>query len=66
MSGGENYLMNAAPCPGVCVGTCVMLEDDNIVYAGPLETTPNSAGKLVLMNAEDFEKLKVLVDKRKH
>lgn len=57
---------NASTCEGVALGTCVMLVDDKIVYAGPLKTAPLVDGRLVLLHPEDFEKLRVYVEKRRH
>lgn len=58
--------MNAAPCEGVCAGICVMLEDDMVVYAGPIKTVPNASGKLVLMSIADFEKFKAHIEAKRH
>ncbi len=63
---GDGTTFDAAPCEGVCVGTCVMLVDDKIVYAGPLKQAPKADGKMILLHAEDFEKLRVVVEKKRH
>jgi hypothetical protein len=57
---------DATVCEGVALGSCVMLIDDQIVYAGPLNGSPSSEGKTVLMNAADFEKLQKHVDRNRH
>lgn len=59
-------LMNASICNEVMVDSCVMLVDDRIAYAGPIKGAPSTAGRLVLLNAADFEKLKAVVDRGKH
>jgi hypothetical protein len=59
-------LFNAAPCEGVCVGTCVMLVDDKIVYAGPLKHAPKAGGMMILLHSEDFEKLREHVERKRH
>ncbi len=60
-------LMNATICDEVVIGSCVMLVDDRIVYAGPIKgALGNTAGKLVLLNTADFDKLKAVVDRGKH
>jgi hypothetical protein len=62
----DGQLFNATICDGCAVGSCVMLVDDEIVYAGPIKQAPSAEGKLVLMHADDFAKLKTHVDKRRH
>lgn len=57
---------DASICDGVVLGSCVMLVDDKIVYAGPLKGSPSSEGKTVLMNVYDFERLKKHVDRKRH
>lgn len=59
-------LFNASICEGIVTGTCVMLQDDQIVYAGPIKGAPKVQGLMVLLNAADFEKLKTVVDRHKH
>jgi hypothetical protein len=59
-------LFDAAPCEGVQIGTCVMLVDDKIIYAGPLKKAPKADGVTVLLHADDFELLKARVDKGRH
>lgn len=62
----DNPMFNAAPCEGVCKGTCVMLLDDKIVYAGPLKQAPAADGKMILLHSDDFELLRNHVEKRRH
>lgn len=57
---------NASIGTGVVKGTCIVFDDGEIAYAGPIKGAPDVAGKDILMNVEDFEKLKVHVDKRRH
>lgn len=63
-------LFNASICEAVAVGHCVILEgeeDQHIVYAGPINASPTpAAGRLVLLNPEDFNKLKTVVDRGRH
>ena len=53
---------------GIAKGSCVMIEDAAIVYAGPLNDPgrPDASGKMVLLNPEDFATLKSHVDKTRH
>lgn len=51
---------------GVAKGSCVLLLDDEIVYAGPLKGAPDVTGKMVLLNPDDFERLKAHVDRGRH
>lgn len=62
----ENPLFDASPHLGVMAGTCVMIEDGEVCFAGPLGSSPDSANKLVLLNPVDFEKLKAHVEKHRH
>lgn len=62
----DSALMNAAPCEAVVTGSCVMMEGESLFYAGPLKGSPDSAGKLVLLSSDDFEKFKAHVEKRRH
>lgn len=57
---------NAAQCEGVVKGTCVMLLDNKIVYAGPIKGCPSVEGQTVLLHADDFELLRSHVEKRRH
>lgn len=61
--------LNASICEGVARGHCVMLasiDDAQIVYAGPINGAPNAAGRMILLHADDFAKLKTVVDRRKN
>jgi hypothetical protein len=42
---------------GVAPGSCVMIEDNEIVYAGPLEGVPEGSGKVMLLSNHDFARL---------
>jgi hypothetical protein len=57
---------DASTCEGVVAGSCVMLVDNKIVYAGPIKGAPTSEGKLVLLHPDDFAKLKARVGKLRH
>jgi hypothetical protein len=57
---------DCAPCEGVVVGTCVMLVDDRIVYAGPLKGAPTADGKMILLHTDDYHQLRAHVEKRRH
>ena len=59
-------LYDASICEAVALGSCVMIEDSEIFYAGPLRSAPDAEGKMVLLNPCDFAKLKDHVDKRRH
>jgi hypothetical protein len=62
----DQALMNAAPCEGVVVGSCVMLAENVIVYAGPIKGAPLTDGLTVLLNGADFEKFKAHVERGRH
>lgn len=53
---------------GVAKGSCVMIEDSSIVYAGPLygAARPDADGKVILLHPDDFAQLKSHVDSRRH
>lgn len=59
-------MFNASISKAVAVGTCVILREGEITYAGPIKGAPTVDAGLVLFNAVDFEKLKAHVEKRKH
>jgi hypothetical protein len=62
----EQPMCNAILCEGVVSGTCVMVDGETIVYAGPFKGCPDSTGKTVLLSAADFAKLKALVDRKRN
>lgn len=62
----DENLFNASISEGVVVGNCVVLVDSDIFYAGPIKTAPDMAGKLVVLNPVDFEKLKTVVNRHKN
>lgn len=57
---------DVSPCDGVVVGHCVIFAEDELVYAGPLESRPDADGKLVFVNTADFARLKAAVEKKRH
>ena len=61
-------LFDATIHNGIAIGSCVMLENDSLVYAGPLcdARRPDPAGKVTLLHPDDFAKLKSHVDSRRH
>lgn len=59
-------LFDSSPDEAIATGTCVMILDDRIVYAGPIKGAPDVAGRMVLLNPADFEKLKTHVDRHRH
>jgi hypothetical protein len=61
-------LFDATIHAAIAAGSCVMIENDEIVYAGPIEgcDRPDVVGKMVLLHPDDFAKLKGYVDKRRH
>ena len=50
-------LFDATSHIAVATGTCVMIQDAQIVYAGPLRTAPDAAGRMVLLSPTDFADL---------
>lgn len=62
----DSGLMNASSDDAIVRGSCVMIKDDRIVYAGPIKGSPPSADRLVLLNPADFENLKAIVDRGRH
>lgn len=59
-------LFDASIHKAVAIGSCVMIADSEIVYAGPLQDAPEADGKLILLNAADFATLADHVHKRRH
>lgn len=53
---------------GVAKGSCVMLAEHEIVYAGPLDAAqrPDAAGKVILLHPDDFATLAEHVSKTRH
>jgi hypothetical protein len=61
-------LFDATVHKGIAKGSCVMIYDSSIVYAGPLNhaARPDADGKVILLHPEDFAQLKSHVDARRH
>lgn len=62
----EVDLFDATIHHGVAAGSCVMIENNQIIYAGPLGRAPNATGKMVLMNATDFARLNEHLNRVRH
>jgi hypothetical protein len=64
----DSDLFDATVHSGIAMGTCVMLENNDLVYAGPLcdARRPSPAGKMTLLHPDDFAQLKQHVDSRRH
>jgi hypothetical protein len=43
---------------GVAIGSCVVIENDEMIYAGPLASAPETDGSLFLLHPHDFSRLK--------
>ena len=52
---------SAAVHDGIVTGTCIILLDDHIVYAGPIVGAPRMENALVLLSATDYAKLMSLL-----
>ncbi len=39
---------------GVAAGSCVVIADHAMIYAGPIDGMPDAGGKVVLLSADDF------------
>jgi hypothetical protein len=59
-------LFDASICEAVALGSCVMIRESQIFYAGPLRRAPDAAGKIVLLHPDDFAKLHSHVNQRRH
>jgi hypothetical protein len=59
-------LFDATVHEGIAMGSCVLLDNHELVYAGPLNVAPDAAGKVILLHPEDFGRLKSYVDSRRH
>jgi hypothetical protein len=57
---------NAMLGEGIVKGICVILSDNQIVYAGPIKGAPDVAGMDVVMNEEDLAKLRTHVERHRH
>lgn len=55
---------DAAIHNAVEAGTCVMLQDRELVYAGPLSKMPEAEGRMVLLSAVDFARLTAHLDRK--
>ena len=53
---------STAPDDAIMRGTCVVISEECIIYAGPIKSTPDVTGHLVLLNPVDFEQLKAHVE----
>jgi hypothetical protein len=65
----DTSLFNATTHGGIVKGHCVMIDDDgegDICYGGPIKEAPRTGGKLVLLHSEDFERLKLAVERKRH
>jgi hypothetical protein len=64
----DSDLFDATIHQGIAMGSCVMIQDSEIVYAGPLHDAlrPDACGKVILLHPEDFALLKQHVDSRRH
>lgn len=51
---------------GVAAGSCVMIEDDALVYAGPIQSAPEADGKVVLLHPDDFARFAGHLGVRRH
>jgi len=61
-------LFDATVHKGIAKGSCVMIAESSIVYAGPLNhaARPDAEGKMILLHPEDFAQLKSHVEARRH
>jgi len=48
----------------VAPGSCVMIEESEIVYAGPIRLAPDASGKMLLLSADDFALLSAHLDRK--
>jgi hypothetical protein len=55
---------DAAIHNAVTPGSCVMLQDRELVYAGPLAKMPEAEGRVVLLSASDFARLTAHLDRK--
>jgi hypothetical protein len=59
-------LTDCIACDAIEQGICVMLDDNQIVYAGAILTSPDPGGKTVLLHPDDFMRLQNDVMKHRH
>jgi hypothetical protein len=50
-------LFDASAHKAIAIGSCVMIADSEIVYAGPLQYAPEADGTMVLLNPDDYASL---------
>jgi hypothetical protein len=62
----DQDLFDSSICEAVALGSCVMIRESQICYAGPLQCSPDAAGKMVLLHPDDFAKLHNHVNQRRH
>ena len=60
-------LFDAGVNDGIVQNHCIVIDDDGLIcYGGPIRTAPELAGKLILLNPVDFEKLQKIVERSRH
>jgi hypothetical protein len=61
---GEREVFDATIHAAVATGSCVMIEESEIVYAGPIRLAPDASGKMLLLSADDFARLSAHLDRK--
>lgn len=59
MSLDSSDLFTAIKNEHVVEGFCIFTVNNSVVYAGPIDDAPDAAGKVVLLNPVDWDKVKV-------
>lgn len=58
----DKQQLSVGICEGVVEGICVVLRDNLIIYAGPIEQSPRFEGATIMMHAKDFKLLKSFME----
>lgn len=59
---GDDGTMSMIIHDAVHKGSCVMIHDGRIIYAGPIKNAPTMPGSGVLLHADDCKALKKLTE----
>ena len=62
----DNGLFDTTVHDGIAKGSCVMIHESSIVFAGPLNHAPDADGRMILLHREDFDELALHIDARRH
>jgi len=60
-------ILNICLSPGVVMGHCVVVHNDQIVYAGPIKDCPKQVEHMdIHMCQADFDKMAEIIKRKRH